>query len=389
MKTRIICVGMVMAALLLGMRQHEKIVELERKVEAVASPRVAREPGRRDGGPETVRLGKPRVRPMAPGAPEVFRTVLGLLNPDTHRSVSGGANSAMDHPEIFAAIMKLDLAGQNELIALIGNSNDPKFSDDLYKCLLVNLCLCAMADRHPEVALEILNHANERIGRYFSKRMGPQPMIHYVMHRLSDLDPTAGMSALVASAAKDADSWSGNDVAELIASVLERDPQLALETIGKLPESQQVESWRVAVAKAGTQEDCERVFRQLFVKPMSNRGKMIGILGALFGNVRKHAPSWDGFAAWLGGMTLSDEMKKSVAPALERVVAHGEEEKIAAWLLDSLPPSKERDYLVWRTTIGFWAASGPAEAAALLREQGIDPEEMMELNRKGYLRETF
>lgn len=389
MRAAIICLGIVVAALLVGMRQHKKISELEQKTAAMTTAGKLGELSQPRDRFGIVPQGKTHVRPVTPGAPEVFRTVLGLLDTKTHKAVSGGSNSAIDHPEILAAIMKLDLAGQNELIALVAKSGDPKFSDDLYKCMLINLCLCAMADRHPEVALEFLNHADERIGRFFNHRMGPEPMIHYVMRRLCDLDPVAGMNALAASVSKDAGLWSGEEVAEMISTSMEREPDLALETIGKLPESQQLDSWRIVAEQAGTQEDCERVFRHLFEKPLSDRAKMTGILGPLFANVRKRVESWDEFAAWLGDMNLSDEMKKSVAPALQRAGALGEEKKIAKWLLDSLPPSKERDYLVWRTTTGFWEASAPAEAAMLLREQGIDPEEMLELNRKNYLSEIF
>jgi hypothetical protein len=58
--------------------------------------------------------------------------------------------------------------GQKELISLLAPFADPWFTDDLYKCDLINICLCAMADGHPEAALEILNHAADWNSRFFN-----------------------------------------------------------------------------------------------------------------------------------------------------------------------------------------------------------------------------
>lgn len=385
MKTLFLCLGIVMGALLVGMRQQTRVADLERKLVDNSSQAPAREPDKNPGDAEIAHTGKSRVRPVPPTAAEVYRTVVGLL--ETHgRGVSNSPSSVMDNREAFAAIMKLDLVGQKDLIALIRDSSDPKFSDVGYKHELFNVCLCAMADRHPDAALEILEHADDEIGRFYYKRMGPESMFAYLLGRLCDQDPFSGVTALVRVMNNDKDSWNGSTIAEMVSSVADRDPDLALETITKLPESLQQESWRMISDQAGTDEECRRVFEHLRENPMSDSGEMNGVQRALFTNVRKRAETWKGFEDWLDGMHLSHEEKWGLAPVLESAAGWGEEHHVARWLLETLPESQERDYLVWRTTTGFWQASDPVAVSDLLQQQGINPEEMMKLNQEGYLR---
>jgi hypothetical protein len=386
MKTLFICLVIVMATLLLGMRQQTRFAKLERKLAARSSPAASREPGRSPGDADAVRTGKSRVRPVPPTAAEVYQTVVGWLN--THgRGVNAGPSTVLDNRETFGAIMKLDLTGQRELITLLAASSDPKFTDDLYKCELINVCLSAMADSHPEAALEILDHADERIGRFYNNRMQPEGMVAYVLRRLCDHDPIVGLNSLVERVNRIQSSWRESTIAEMISSVAERDPDLALATITRFQEDLQPESWRMLAEQARTDEECGRFFKQLRENPLSNPGQLSGVLGPLFENVRKNRTSWTDFKGWLDEMNLSDEENLMIAstvvsPSEER----GEEKEVAMWLLESLPESKQRNYLVWLTTIGFGDPSDPAFVSNLLQQQGINPEEMMKLNQQGYLR---
>lgn len=67
----------------------------------------------------------------------------------------------------------------------------------------------------------------------------------------------------------------------------------------------------------------------------------------------------------------------------------GDEKHVAKWLLDSIPASQERNYLLWRTTTSLWRAADPSAVELMLRRQGIDPEEMSKLNREGHLRPSY
>lgn len=64
---------------------------------------------------------------------------------------------------------------------------------------------------------------------------------------------------------------------------------------------------------------------------------------------------------------------------------HGQD--LAAKLLDSLPTSKERNYLVWRAMTVFSSPQDTANRSDFLKQQGIDHEEMLKLDRDGYLRQ--
>ncbi len=387
MKPTLICIGIGLAALLAGVRQHARVAELETKLASRDDLSEVRPAALRSDVSATVRTGKPRARSAPPTAAEVERILMELVGKRKKTGVTGGPGAVMENREAFAAIINLDLAGQRELITKISVSTDPGFTDELYKCELINLTLCAMADRHPEAALDILNHADERIGKFFKRRIWPVTMVRYVMQRLIAADPAAGMDELVETVKRDPDSWGGSDVAEAVDSAIDQQPDVVLEVIAKLPEDRQSESWRLAVERAGTAENRERVFGHLRENPLLDRSKMSGIVGPLLRNMRK-GQSWEEFASRLDEMNLSDEESKWIAPVMEGAAELGEEGNVAKWLLKSLPASEERDFLLWRTTIGFWQASDPAGAAALLLEQGIDGKEMMELERKGYLRPT-
>lgn len=386
MKTFLACAAIVTLALLAGLRQQRHLSALERKITAL--PPRATVTAAADRGQDSVNAlpGKSRTRPVPIRAAEVYQTIIAEL--DTRgRGVNGGSACIQENRVAFSAMMKLDLAGQKELISLLANSTDPKFREALFKCEQINVCLCAMADRHPGTALEYLEHADEKIGPFYNDRMSPEPMVQYVLFRLCDHDAVAGMDALVRTAERHKESWGSSETAQMISKVNEQDAELALGTIGRLPEDKRPDSWRILVQQAETNEECGRIFNHVRGAPLPDQAKMTGILQPLFANVRGRMESWQDFASWLDGMNLSAEEKKMAAAALPGDM--DDEKHVAKWLLDSIPASRERNYLLWRTTTGLWRAADPSAVELMLRQQGIDPEEMSELNREGYLRPSY
>lgn len=386
MKTLFVCLGIMLGAVLLGSYQHGRIVELEGIGMEDKAERNQRFTAGRDGKSERIPHGKSRLRPVPPAAPDVLETVIDLLVP--RGAVSDGAFNVIDNREMFAAVMQLDLAGKKELIPLVADSKDPKFSENLYRCMVVDLCLSAMADRHPEEVLKFLNKPDELIGSFYGKQRFGMGMKHYAIQRLCEVDPAAGMETVVRMANRSPDEWGGHYVVSKLLAVLEIDPDLALHTIVKLPENLRQESWKTLVERTASGEESASVLRFLLKNPLADRRETVELLDQFLLGKRRYSDSWDEVAVWLDGMDLSEAERIAFAPALYSVENAGEGEEVAKWLLKSVPASQERNYLVWRATLPL-RMTEPEEAEALFEKEGIDPEAMEELAREGYLRETF
>ena len=388
MKTSLSCLGLLIIALLVGKRQQAQIMAVEQQLAAVSLPKPMKAARRDRDDPETNYRTKYQKRSTPLRAPEVFETVVKFLKPG--RSVTGGSAAVMENREAFRAIIQLDLAGQEELIRLIAQSDDPKFrGDSLYKCEQINLCLSAMADRHPGTALAYLKNCDEKIGSFYSERMEPGSMVHYAILRLCDHDPQAGLEALVEQANQKSDSWSASTTAQLLATVAKHEPELVIETMHKLPVEQRPESLRIVLSQVETNDEATRIFNTLRNQLSSDSASTKATLTSLCENIANREKSWDPMFGWLGNLNLSDKEKLSAAYAVNNGMSksslHGQE--LAAKLLDYLPPSKERNYLVWRAMTVFASPQDTAVRSDFLKQQGINHEEMLKLDRDEYLRQ--
>ncbi len=137
MKTALVCLCLCIAALIFGKRQNFRIADLEQRISATNVPFRMERPGSNKA--VTDYRGKYRQREATLSAPEVFETVLSLVQ---IRSVSNGPQVVMENREAFQAMLKLDLAGQKELIRLIATSDDPRLvngRDTLSKIEQINV----------------------------------------------------------------------------------------------------------------------------------------------------------------------------------------------------------------------------------------------------------
>jgi hypothetical protein len=247
-----------------------------------------------------------------------------------------------------------------------------------------------MADRHPETALEFLRNSDERIGKFFRQWGGPDAMIHYTIRRLCERDPVRGLNELVAEAARDDEPIGAQQTAKILAEVAEYEPDMALETIPQLPNELRPEALRSLLAKAETGDERTRYFQIIRNGIQGDRKSLEVAFRTLLHsnrNVRDQAErrSWNDRAKWLESLHLTDEEKFAYAPC-----EYGDDitdsPEVARWLADFMPPSKERDFLLWMKTQGFWMATDAQAAKAFLRQHSINPEEMQHLADEGFLR---
>jgi hypothetical protein len=129
------------------------------------------------------------------------------------------------------------------------------------------------------------------------------------------------------------------------------------------------------------------LFKSLRITNRNDPSAMKSILTSLGENISSREMPWKQQIEWLESLDLSDSEKRSAAQGLTTIGwEEGEDAEYASWLVEFMPISTERNYLVWRATIGFWTAADPESAGAFLKQQGIDPDDMIKLDREGYLR---
>jgi hypothetical protein len=298
----------------------------------------------------------------------------------------------MENREAFQAMLKLDLAGQKELIRLIATSNDPRLvngRDTLQKCEQINVCLCAMADKHPEAALEYLRNCDEMIGKFYRNRMGSEFMIEYAIRRISENDPVEGLDQLVLEANKPKESGMEHSMTETLISIAEREPDLVLQAIGRLPEAMQTDPLRRILEETDSDEECSRRFQNLRSSLRDDPAALETAFSTLLGNVSKRNQSWRKTAAWIESLSLSNEEKLRAARGLRGLGEGGVDghPEPTQWLAEYLPPSKERSFILWlNVRQGIWGAMDPQAAEAFLRKNSIDEEEMKRLESERFLR---
>lgn len=385
MKTALVCLCLCIAALSFGKRQNSRIADLEQHIATTEVPSRMERPGPHDA--EADYRGKYRQREATLSAQEVFETVLSLVQ---IRSVSNGPQVVMENREAFQAMLKLDLAGQKELIRLIATSDDPRLVNDrdtLQKCEQINVCLCAMADRHPKVALEYLRNCDERIGKFYQNWMEPDAMISYTIRRLCEHDPVAGLNELVTQSGM-SDTKGGFHATDILVKVAESEPELGLETIARLPVGSRVEPLRRILETTDSDEEGTRRFQSLRAGLRDDPSAMETAFSTLFRNVSKRNNSWRKSADWIEALSLSDEEKLRVVQGLRGLGERGVDghPEPTQWLADYLPPSKERSFILWlNVRQGIWGAMAPQAAEEFLRKNSIDEEEMKRLASEGFL----
>lgn len=374
MKTSLACLGILIAALVFGQYQHARIARLEHLSSSSKAVRPSKGfPRDRINSEQAYRTKYERTSTDA-RADDVFQSLLKFRAART--SVSGGpmAPTAMENKQALQAIMQLDLPNLEVLLQLISKSDDPVFKkEELVRCEQTVLCLTAIADIDPERALELICHSHEQIGPFFADRMWADPLVKYVLTRLSDRDPQGALDALIRITKETPEIMSvdSHNLKQLLGVVARNDPGLVLDTIQKFPEATQ--PGMVHSLEQQLESDDERValFHASRVSGHSQSETMDLILKSFCGRFSYSAlPSSDTIAL-INRLEMTDEEKPIILKALRRTnIPESGQEEFAKWAADFFPDSTEKMFLLWGAASGW-------DSAKFLSDHGIDPEELI------------
>lgn len=367
--TWISSLAIILMAIFIGGHQRRRIDELEKELGRKRES-VAWSGGRSNrGDPDSPKV---RARETRPSAEEAFGAAMEKLV--VRNQAVAGAAVVMDHREAFDEIMKLNLEGQLRFLELVARADDPKFSDDLWRCVMVNLCLCAMADRDPAVALECIVDVDERIGEFYEDRFVPDPMRGYCLARLLETDLDTGLEALVALEERQEfrGSWQDQQVKQALVRAAREEPGAVLAVASELPGSGAEDVCQMVAEGAANEAECGRVFRAARREGVADQ-----VLPALCDGLARRG-GWRGLADWLGGHTLSDQEKLAAAGAIVQRTKEEEVIEVARWCAGYLPDSDVRDRMLWDFGRA-WGSSDPEAAMAFLQQQGIDEARVAEL----------
>jgi hypothetical protein len=198
-----------------------------------------------------------------------------------------------------------------------------------------------------------------------------------------------GLDQLVLEANKPKESGMEHSMTETLISIAEREPDLVLQAIGRLPEAMQTDPLRRILEETDSDEECSRRFQNLRSSLRDDPAALETAFSTLLGNVSKRNQSWRKTAAWIESLSLSNEEKLRAARGLRGLGEGGVDghPEPTQWLAEYLPPSKERSFILWlNVRQGIWGAMDPQAAEAFLRKNSIDEEEMKRLESERFLR---
>ncbi len=380
MKTSLSCLGILIVALIFGRQQSARIADMKQRISSAQSVRNSkgflRDP--MSSGP-TYRTKYER-RSTHARAGDVFQSLVKLRAARTSVSAGPMAPTAIENKEALQAIMQLDLAGLEELIQLLAKSKDPVFQkEELVRCEQIVLCLTAIADTDPHRAIELICHSKEQIGAFFPDRMWADPLLKYVLTRLSDHDPQGMLNALIRITAETPEMMSveSYSMRELLGVIARNDPGLVLDTIQKLPEPTRPGIVESLEGQLETDDERMALFQAARERYGNQPAAMKGILTSLCRRFQFTRESPSESRKWVESLGMTDAEKLLAFDGLRGLSVPPENgEEFTKWFAKFMPESYERRELVWKTSWG-WAQEDGASARKFLKELGIDGEELI------------
>jgi hypothetical protein len=164
MKTSLTCLGILVAALVLGNLQGSRLEKLKLQIPSseAAYRSIARDRESRDDVP-AYRSKYERTSKHAV-AKDVFQSLLGYLAGRKSTQTGDMASMTDRNKDALKAILQLDLSGIKELITMISQSKDPVLKmNGAVKYEQITLCIIALADLDPEYALDYVINAEKEI----------------------------------------------------------------------------------------------------------------------------------------------------------------------------------------------------------------------------------
>ncbi len=380
MKTSLACLCLLVAALIVGNIQGSRFEKLKQQLpsSAVAYRSKAYERESPDHAPVYRSRFKRTSRHAL--AKDVFQSVLEFSA--GRKSVMTGELASMTNYNKGAlkAVMQLDISGLKELITLISKSKDPVLNmNSVIKYEQITLCIIAMADQDPGYALDYVINAENEIDPKVFRDEGTRFWLKYVLIRLGDHDAQRALDGLLKVSGEQGDDW----VLAILAILARQDPGLVLNTIDRLPEAKSQYFLESLAFRTESADERSALFFALRDHYRFRTDQLKAGLESLFRTTGYANESPAEFHKWANSLGMSDPEKLLAFESLNKIDPSGPDGEIyARWFATFMPESDERKALVWKS-VNVWVQTQADELEAIefLKEQAIDPQEMIRRER--------
>ena len=225
MKTSLTCLGILVAALILGNLQSSRLEKLKQQVPSSETAYRSKAHDRESSDPVLAYRSKYERTSKDAVAKDVYQSMLGHLAGRKSTQTGDMASMTDRNKDALKAILQLDLSGLKELITMISQSKDPVLKmNSVTKYEQISLCIIALADQDPGYALDYVINAEREIDPKVFRDEGTKYWLQYILTRLSDRDPQRALDGLVKLAGDAAKPWADDSVSTILAKIARQDP---------------------------------------------------------------------------------------------------------------------------------------------------------------------
>ena len=382
MKTSLTCLGILVAALVLGNFQGSRLEKLKQQVPSSKTAHRSKAHDRESSDPVLAYRSKYERTSKHAVAKDVFHSLLGHLTGRKSTTTGDMASMTDRNKDALKAILQLDLSGLKELMIMISQSKDPGLTmNSAVKYEQISLCIIALADQDPGYALDYVMNIGQEIDPEILGHFGTNGWLGYILTRLGDRDPQRALAGLVKLAGDAAKPWGDNSVLTILASIARQDPRLVLDTIEQLPQSKNqyfLESLAYQMESNDERTALFLAFRDHYHSRPELKKIGLASLFQLFQNARESPAE---LRKWADSLKMTDAEKILIFDSLDNIrISAGDAEDYARWFAKFLPESIERKRLIWKAC-NDWGRKDAEKTLAFLAGQGIDPQEMIQLGR--------
>jgi hypothetical protein len=381
MKTSLTCLGILVAALVLGNLQGSRLEKLKRQIQSSEVAYRSKAHDREPMGQYPAYRSK-YERTSGHAVPEdVYQSMLGHLEGRKSTYTGDMASMTDRNKDALKAVLQLDLSGLKELITMISESKDPALTNNpAVKFEQITLCIIALADQDPGYALDYVTNAEKEIDPK-ALDYGTDHWLQYILTRLGDRDPQRALDGLVELAGDRSKPWGDDNVLTILAKIARQDPGLVLDTVDRLPDSKSQYFLESLASQMDSDDERSALFLALRAHLHSRPDLMKAGFVSLFRRFRDARESPAELRKWVDSLGMADAEKLLVFDSLENIDISGADgEEYARWFAKFMPESDERKRLVWKAC-NYWVRTDTEKALAFLAEHGIDPQEMIRLER--------
>ncbi len=382
MKTLLTCLGILIAALILGNLQGSRLEKLKQQLPFSDAARRSTAHDREQGDSVSTYRSKYERTSQHAVASDVFQSILGHLAGRTSSGTGDMSSMTTRNKDALKAILQLDLSGIKELITVISQSKDPILTGShSFKYEQISLCIIALADQDPGHALGyVLNAEKEMDPKIFTDH-GTDAWLGYILTRLGDRDPQRALDGLVSLAEDSVKPWPDDSVRTILAKIARQDPGLVLDTIDRLPESKSEYFLKSLAHQMESNEQRNALFQALRDHYHSHPESLEAGYSSVFQPFQDARRSPAELRKWVDSLEMTDAEKLLMFDTFDNIqIDATNAEEYARWFAKFMPESPARKRLVWKAC-DYWVRTDLEKTLAFLAEQNIDPQEMIRLGR--------